>query len=215
LEQKIESLVTLLSATQGNVLPNHSPVQTPVEPLPQENQQEENQQEENRRADHRPGFSWFVDPPRKNQPSWGAQLPLHCGGQPSVASTPYSSTVVSSATPASTLDSISAPSIDIQVNNGDRLLKVYREYYEADFPFVVLPPKITSQELKTRKPWLAMTISMVASHENRVQQLAMAKEIIMEVASALLIRSEKSLDMLESLIIYNVWFVVSSKSTPH
>lgn len=195
LEQKIESLVTLLSATQGTVLPSATPDQTPVEPP------KENDQTEVRRPDHQPAFSWFVNPPKKNLPSWDAQLPLHCGGGSSVSG----STAYSSATPASTLDSTSAPSIDIQVDNADRLLKVYRKCYELDFPFIKIPPNVTAQELKASKPWLASAISMVASHENRAQQMAMAKQIIMEVASALLLRSEKSLDMLEGLIVYNVW----------
>ena len=48
---------------------------------------------------------------------------------------------------------------------------------------------------------------MVASYQNRFQQMALAKEIIMEFAAALLMRSEKCLDLLEGLIIYSAWYV--------
>lgn len=158
-----------------------------------------------RRADHRPAFTWFVDPPQKNQPpSWETQPPMHSCGRPN----PVTSTPCSSTTPASTLESISAPSIDLQVNDQDHLLKVYREYYAANFPFVIIPPNTTSKELAVTRPWLAITVSMVACHENRNQQMALAKQIIMEVSSALFVRCERSLDMLEGLIIYNVWLVI-------
>jgi hypothetical protein len=203
LEQKIESLVTLLSATQ-TVLPTqlatdkqpHAQVQS----LPQEHAQGDV-----RRPDHRPAFSWAPEPPLNpstNTPSWN--IP-RCS----------KATPCSIATPASTVpESISAPSVDLQVKDPDYLLKIFRENYEVDFPFIIVPPNITFQELKAKRPWLAITISMVASHGNRNQQLALAKQIIMEIAAALFIRNEKSLDMLEGLIIYNVWQYYYSPSNP-
>lgn len=93
------------------------------------------------------------------------------------------------------------------MKDSDQLLKIYREYYEAEFPFIIIPPGITSKELKAQKPWLEKTINMVASHENRFRQLELAKDIIMEITAALFMRSERNLDILEALIVYNVWFV--------
>jgi hypothetical protein len=93
----------------------------------------------------------------------------------------------------------------LKIINPEHLLNVYRECYEPGFPHIVLPPNITARELKAKKPWLSDTISMVASHGNRTKQLSMAKEIIMEISAALFIRCEKSLDLLEALIVYNIW----------
>lgn len=199
MEQKIESLVTLLSTTQ-TTLPTHLSVdkQPHVQSF-----QEKDEQEDVRRPDHRPAFSWAVEPPLSSStktPSWNSP---RCSKQYAATFTPCST-----ATPASfSLEPTSAPSIDLQVKDPDHLLKIFREYYQVDFPFIIIPPNITSQELKAKRPWLAITISMVASHGNRIQQLALAKQIIMEVAAALFIRCEKSLDMLEGLIMYNVWYV--------
>lgn len=49
---------------------------------------------------------------------------------------------------------------------------------------------------------------MVASQGDRPRQLEMAKQIATDVAAAMLLRGEKSLDMLQSLILYNAWLVL-------
>ncbi|KAG0651383.1 hypothetical protein D0Z07_1617 [Hyphodiscus hymeniophilus] len=56
---------------------------------------------------------------------------------------------------------------------------------------------------------------MVALQQNRVQQLALSKQLLMEFAATLLIRCEKSLDLLESLILYNVWQYYYTPENPH
>ena len=203
LEQKIESLVTLLSATQ-TTLPTHLSVDK--EPRVQgQSFQQIDEHEDVRRPDHRPAFSWAPEPPLDTStgtPSWKS---------PCVSKT----TPRSVATPASSIPELtSAPSTDLQVKNPDQLLKIFRECFEIDFPYIIIPPNITSRELKAKRPWLAIIISMVASYGNRIQQLALAKHIVMEIAAALFIRSEKSLDMLEGLIVYNVWQYYYSPSSP-
>ena len=44
---------------------------------------------------------------------------------------------------------------------------------------------------------------MIASFEDRVHQLEVAKEIVLGNSSAMLIRGDKNMDMLQSLILYN------------
>jgi hypothetical protein len=163
--------------------------------------------DEVRHPDHRPTYTWAPEPPLRTQPGWENQVPLP-GAQPPVTSTgsrPYSSILTPSTVPVSAPPSVSRPSIDLKIINPEHLLNVYIECYEPGFPYIVLPPNITARELKAKKPWLSDTISMVASHGNRTKQLSMAKEIIMEISAALFIRCEKSLDLLEALIVYNIW----------
>jgi hypothetical protein len=62
---------------------------------------------------------------------------------------------------------------------------------------------MTADQLQDQKPWLHKTVSMIASHEDRVHQIEIAKEIVLGISSAMLIRGDKNLDMLQSLILYN------------
>jgi hypothetical protein len=50
---------------------------------------------------------------------------------------------------------------------------------------------------------------MIAAQEERTRQQEMGKQIVSEIASAMLFQGEKSLDMLQSLCICNLWLVFS------
>jgi hypothetical protein len=90
---------------------------------------------------------------------------------------------------------------------GDSLLKFFKDHFAIHFPYVVIPTDTTSDELRSANPWLHRSVMMVASQGNRPQQLEMAKQIATDIATAMLLRGEKSLDMLQSLILYNAWSV--------
>jgi hypothetical protein len=50
---------------------------------------------------------------------------------------------------------------------------------------------------------------MLAAQEERTRQQEMGKQIVSEIASAMLLKGEKSLDMLQSLCICNLWLVIN------
>jgi hypothetical protein len=83
------------------------------------------------------------------------------------------------------------------------LLDVFRERYFPHWPFVIIPSGLTANQLQNQTPWLHKTILMIASFEDRVHQLEVAKEIVLGISSAMLIRGDKNMDMLQSLILYN------------
>jgi hypothetical protein len=85
----------------------------------------------------------------------------------------------------------------------ERLLNVFRERYSPHWPFIIIPSGLTANQLQNQKPWLHKTILMIASFEDRVHQLEVAKEIVLGISSAMLIRGDKNMDMLQSLILYN------------
>lgn len=49
---------------------------------------------------------------------------------------------------------------------------------------------------------------MLAAQEERTRQQEMGNQIVSEIASAMLLQGEKSLDMLQSLCICNLWLVI-------
>lgn len=50
---------------------------------------------------------------------------------------------------------------------------------------------------------------MLAAQEERPRQQEMGNKIVSEIASAMLLQGEKSLDMLQSLCICNLWLVIN------
>lgn len=52
---------------------------------------------------------------------------------------------------------------------------------------------------------------LVASNRKRMQQVEMAKQLAMDIAGALILRGDRSLDMLQALVTYNAWL---AKPTP-
>jgi hypothetical protein len=93
--------------------------------------------------------------------------------------------------------------------DSNRLLEVFKEQFLPHFPFIVIPTGMSSQELRAQKPWLYKAIVMVANCEDRGYQTAMNEHIISEISRAMLLRGEKSVDTLQSLIILNSWQVPS------
>ncbi|MCJ1466617.1 hypothetical protein MMC07_005237 [Pseudocyphellaria aurata] len=73
------------------------------------------------------------------------------------------------------------------------------------------------EKLRQEKPYLSRTIRMVAAHDRPVQQLEMGKAILEDFSTSLLFKAEKSLDLLQAMLVYNAWqyyhFSVSSRTT--
>jgi hypothetical protein len=90
-----------------------------------------------------------------------------------------------------------------------RRLDVFRDQFAPHFPFITIPDCISPEELRIQKPWLYRTILMVAAQEERTRQQELGKQIVSEMACAMLLRGEKSLDLLQSLTVCNLWLVTN------
>jgi hypothetical protein len=117
--------------------------------------------------------------------------------------------------------SLEAPSFQASTNfgqpsptslaiDGDIILDIYRDQFAPQFPFVVIPQNITSNELASQKPWLHRAISIVGYKADREKQLEMTSKLLSDVALVMLLRAEKSLDLCQCLIIMNVWLVCNN-----
>lgn len=89
----------------------------------------------------------------------------------------------------------------LHAEDGEYFLKIYREHFSRRFPFIVISPTISAKEFRTQRPWLFRAVTLVASQDHRAQQLKSAEELITDLALAMLIKAEKSLDMLQGLVI--------------
>jgi hypothetical protein len=194
LELKIESLVTLLAATQGTV-PKPNPRTPPENPSQGEL------------------VRGVPQPTNANNLPWDNET-LHptckeMWGTGAVDFMPSSTPTLQSRPIARPVSNNTLPPQGLQPQESDRLLNIFREQFSPRFPFVIIPPNISADDLRIQKPWLLKTVIMVASQGDLARQIEMVRRMNMEIAEAMLIRGERSLDMLEGLILFNLWYVTS------
>ncbi|KAH8806171.1 hypothetical protein F5884DRAFT_470427 [Xylogone sp. PMI_703] len=82
------------------------------------------------------------------------------------------------------------------------LLDTFNYSYAAFFPFIVLPASTTVESLRREKPFLFLVIMAAAAFSNTPLQHFLGKEIQKQVAIKMIVCNERSLDMLQGLVIY-------------
>jgi hypothetical protein len=197
LEQKIESLVNLLSAALGLTSTSDHQL-TPPESQPQSEASPIPIQQLDDTGSKLNDLSW-AGVSQSCRSAWQQQA----GSleQPTAAIPPPAPESVSHLLHDNRSDSRHL----VQVHDSRRLLNVYREQFAPHFPFIHIPDGVSAEDLRSQKPWLYRTVLMVAAQEERLRQQELGKQIVSDIVSAMLLRGEKSLDMLQSLCICNLW----------
>ncbi|KAL2069099.1 hypothetical protein VTL71DRAFT_15437 [Oculimacula yallundae] len=224
LEQKIESLVSLLSSTQAAGVPIRSSHLTPPEslglsePSPPADCQNDQQDEDFPSVERR-----WVDGPRGDirHSTW---IPPPGGGN-TVSTQIYvgghelfppildrSGNEISCINGQGQAQS-QAPAPAVQ-QDANALLHLFREDFLPRFPFIVIPNGMSADTLRSQKPWLYKAVMTAAFQQDRVMQIEMSKQFLMDISAAMLLRGEKSLDMLQGLIVYNAWSYYYSPVIP-
>jgi hypothetical protein len=99
------------------------------------------------------------------------------------------------------------PDSDLNGEVSDALLENYQALMANYFPFVVIPSNTTAQHLRTSKPFLFLSIMVVSSYQKTGQQTTMSMEIMKRLSEQMLFRGEKSLDLLQGVLVYAEWSV--------
>ncbi|KAL8918835.1 MAG: hypothetical protein Q9172_005249 [Xanthocarpia lactea] len=108
--------------------------------------------------------------------------------------------------PATQMASDYALALDlVDPNYAERLLKEFHTMSDF-FPFVLIPSTTQVQALQSRKPLLFLAILMTASGRDRPLQIALEDRYRRELAAKTIINSHKSLDCLQSILIYLAWY---------
>ncbi|KAK8100188.1 hypothetical protein PG999_010562 [Apiospora kogelbergensis] len=92
------------------------------------------------------------------------------------------------------------------VEDDDVLLSTFVNKLSQSYPFVVLRPGITGQELRATKPFLFIVIRMVSSVRHLKSMRAQSFRIMKHIADYMLVRSERSLEMLQALLLVLGWY---------
>ena len=90
--------------------------------------------------------------------------------------------------------------------SGERVLALYRAHLAPLFPFVVIPPRSTAKELETARPFLFAVIRMVTSLDSMQSMRAQMCRLIRHVSERMLMQSERSLDLLQGIIVMIGWY---------
>ncbi|KAL2062399.1 hypothetical protein VTL71DRAFT_6665, partial [Oculimacula yallundae] len=86
------------------------------------------------------------------------------------------------------------------------LLLEYRTQQADQLPFVVIPPDATSDSLRRERPMLWKAVMTAASYQNALRQEALGWKLMEEFVSRIMLRAEKSLDLLQALIVHLAWY---------
>ncbi|KAH6651480.1 hypothetical protein BKA67DRAFT_520710 [Truncatella angustata] len=89
----------------------------------------------------------------------------------------------------------------IAVESDETLLSIFVTKLSPAFPFVVLRPGISAREMEKTKPILFAAIKMVSSVRNLKSMMAQGYAIMRHITEHLLMRSQRSLELLQSILV--------------
>ena len=101
---------------------------------------------------------------------------------------------------------VSASSLGMSLRDADILLDRYKRLMERGLPFVPLASDIRAEQLHQEKPFLLRVITIVASFHDLTKQQQLVKELMREIGERVLINSEKTIDVLQGLLVLVCWY---------
>lgn len=100
------------------------------------------------------------------------------------------------------------PSLSLSNAGGDDLLYIYQSEMVGYFPFVIVPTGVAAQSLRTERPFLFAAIMLAASRQKIWSQTMTGNGLMESLSMRMLQKGEKSLDLLQGLLVYIAWFVL-------
>lgn len=88
----------------------------------------------------------------------------------------------------------------------ETLLSIYMDRLSTNFPFVIIPPGTTSEQLTASRPFLMQVIRMVASFRNWSSVHAQSYAVLRHICDVVLMRSERSLELLQGMLVFLGYF---------
>ncbi|KAK1706651.1 hypothetical protein BDP67DRAFT_528716 [Colletotrichum lupini] len=88
----------------------------------------------------------------------------------------------------------------------ENLLKIYRTKLALCFPFVLVPDDVSATTLGATRPFLMAAIRMVSSYRSMKSMRGQMYRLLNHVADHMLLRSERSFDLLLGLVVMLGWF---------
>jgi hypothetical protein len=77
----------------------------------------------------------------------------------------------------------------------------------SSFPFVIVLPKMTLDALRRDRPFLLLSIITFGAFSNEKLQIQLELELRESLSKRIIVNCEKSLDLLQGLLVYLAWYV--------
>ncbi len=90
-------------------------------------------------------------------------------------------------------------------SEANELIQTYQSETANQSPFVILPPGITASDLRRKSPLLYNAVILATSSHHPARQAFYEKQIVEVVTDQLLIRNNKSLELLQSILLVITW----------
>lgn len=75
------------------------------------------------------------------------------------------------------------------------------------FPFVVIEPEVTAQEILSKKPFLFRVIMLIAAQLTLAKQREIRKSVLAYIGQHVLVLDQRDLGLLQGLLVYIAWYV--------
>jgi len=92
----------------------------------------------------------------------------------------------------------------------EALLAIYKKHLEHLFPFAVVPPHMTSYELRQKKPFFWKAAMVEANRNDGPRQIELGNALLKDISEAAILKPQKSLDLFQGLQVLISWWVPSS-----
>ena len=94
----------------------------------------------------------------------------------------------------------------VTADESEVLLDRYQRLMAAGNPFVVVSDSTSAESMLERRPVLLRAICTVAMAPNLKRQQALVKELLRDIGARTLVNNEKSIDILQGIIVFVLWF---------
>ncbi len=99
-------------------------------------------------------------------------------------------------------------SIDLGVEDPDALLTIFRREMTPNFPFIHIDDSLSALCLRRASPTL-YTAVMAVTTRNTHQHFKIGKQLAQQIADRIIIRGERSLEILFGILVFAGWWVLS------
>ncbi|KIW33082.1 uncharacterized protein PV07_04577 [Cladophialophora immunda] len=96
----------------------------------------------------------------------------------------------------------------------EKLFSDFRTQMNIHFPFVVIPPHTTAVALREEKPFLFRTCITAAAQADPSLLRQLADELMRYIGERMLMKGEKSLDLLQGLLVFSSWYQYYNHNNP-
>lgn len=102
---------------------------------------------------------------------------------------------------------VSGSIVDQVLKNGQahKLVEFYRNALAFYSPFIFISEEKTAEDLYDGCPFLFRAILFSASYDNPSQQHYLEKDIMKYISDHLILKGERSIDLLQGLLVYITW----------